>query len=259
MFLIDQLKKYYSEEAFYHHAKFILLEYLQYELLDSLYKHEGSEKLSFIGGTAIRIVYGGQRFSEDLDFDNFGLSFSDFEALLEKTVKDMEYKGFEAEFRNVEKGAYHCYIKFPRLLYENKLTDHTDRKILIRVDAVSKEMQTPSREFILDKFDVYRSILTAPPEIILNQKFIAFLERKREKGRDIYDISYLMGLTSPDYNCLKRVAGIKTSKELKEKVLERCRNVDLEALAEEVRQFLLEPKKGKERILSFPEYIKQKL
>jgi hypothetical protein len=124
---------------------------------------------------------------------------------------------------------------------------------------VSKEVKTNPKEFILDKFDVYRSILATPAEIILSQKFITLLERKREKGRDVYDISYLMGLTKPDYNYLEQIIGTKTSKELKEKVLERCQNLDLEALAEEVEQFLLEPEKGKQRILSFPQYIQQEL
>ena len=54
----------------------MLVEYLQYELLDSLFKDAAAAELSFIGGTAIRILHDSPRFSEDLDFDNFGLSFA---------------------------------------------------------------------------------------------------------------------------------------------------------------------------------------
>lgn len=43
-------------------------EQLQLLLLDNLYSQSGSEKIIFQGGTALRWVYGGTRFSEDLDF-----------------------------------------------------------------------------------------------------------------------------------------------------------------------------------------------
>jgi len=43
-------------------------EILQLLLLDNIYSHSGSEKIIFQGGTALRWVYGGMRFSEDLDF-----------------------------------------------------------------------------------------------------------------------------------------------------------------------------------------------
>jgi Domain of unknown function (DUF1814). len=79
---------------------------------------------AFLGkhrGTAIRILYQNPRFSEDLDFDNFGLSFKTFEKLLQIACNDMTNKGFVVEYRFVERGAYHCYIKFPDILYQTDL------------------------------------------------------------------------------------------------------------------------------------------
>ena len=72
----------------------ILVEYLQYELLDSLYKLKEAAFLSFIGGTAIRMLQHSPRFSEDLDFDNFGLTFMQFEKMLQKTCRYLVAKGF---------------------------------------------------------------------------------------------------------------------------------------------------------------------
>ena len=43
-------------------------EALQLILLDNLYAQSGTEHIIFQGGTALRWVYGGMRFSEDLDF-----------------------------------------------------------------------------------------------------------------------------------------------------------------------------------------------
>ncbi len=77
----------------------MLVEYLQYEVLDSLFKDPAAAALSFMGGTAIRVLHNSPRFSEDLDFDNFRLSFEAFEKLLKAACRDMEYKGFVIEYR----------------------------------------------------------------------------------------------------------------------------------------------------------------
>ena len=52
----------------------LLREYLQYEILRSIFQSKYGHKYTFLGGTCLRIVYGTERFSEDLDFDNVGLT-----------------------------------------------------------------------------------------------------------------------------------------------------------------------------------------
>ncbi|MFH0838466.1 MAG: nucleotidyl transferase AbiEii/AbiGii toxin family protein, partial [Patescibacteria group bacterium] len=44
----------------------ILKEYLQYKILNSIFESDYGRKLAFLGGTALRIIYGSTRFSEDL-------------------------------------------------------------------------------------------------------------------------------------------------------------------------------------------------
>jgi len=257
MLTIEQIKKIYPKDIFIKNPKAVLVEYLQHEILDSIYKQNGSEKLSFIGGTAIRIVYGGNRFSEDLDFDNFGLSYSQFQKLLEKVVSDMRIKGFEVEFRFVEKGAYHCYIKFPKILQDSNLAKHKEEKILVRIDTVNKKKTIKPEVFILDKFDVYRRILVNPIDIILSQKIITIFERKREKGRDFYDVSFLWGRTNPNYQYLKDV-GKKQENELKSSLLERIKALNLKDLSRDVSPFLINSD-DEERVVGFREYIDSKL
>ena len=46
----------------------IVREYFQHVFLSELYKLPEAKRLLFKGGTALRIVYGSPRFSEDLDF-----------------------------------------------------------------------------------------------------------------------------------------------------------------------------------------------
>ena len=49
----------------------IVREYFQHVFLSELYKLPESEKILFKGGTALRIINGSPRFSEDLDFSVF--------------------------------------------------------------------------------------------------------------------------------------------------------------------------------------------
>ncbi|MDI6689725.1 MAG: nucleotidyl transferase AbiEii/AbiGii toxin family protein [Actinomycetota bacterium] len=42
-------------------------EYCQHLFLSYFYQQKGSEKLLFKDGTALKIIYGSPRFSEDLD------------------------------------------------------------------------------------------------------------------------------------------------------------------------------------------------
>ncbi|MCK5725028.1 MAG: nucleotidyl transferase AbiEii/AbiGii toxin family protein, partial [Gammaproteobacteria bacterium] len=101
MLTLEQIREYFPEQMFKRNPRGALVEYLQYELLDSLFKLKEATSLSFIGGTAIRMLQQSPRFSEDLDFDNFGLTFGQFEELLQKACRDMEAKGFLVEYRTV--------------------------------------------------------------------------------------------------------------------------------------------------------------
>ena len=257
MLTYQQIIEKYPPDVVQRNPRAILVEYLQYEILDSLYKQKGSELLSFIGGTAIRIVYGSARFSEDLDFDNYGLSFAEFDVLLNKTAADMSNKGFAVEFRLVEKGAYHCYIKFPEILEQSGLPRKAKEKILIRVDAVRKEKFFEPKLVRLGGFDVYRNILANTIEVILAQKIVTIIERKREKGRDLYDVSFLLGRAEPNFEYIEKQFGWNKDEVMK-RLHERLAELDFVELAKDVLPFLLKTD-DQERVLSFREYVVQQL
>lgn len=256
MLTFEQLRKYYAENAVAS-PKSMLVEYIQYELLDSIFKQEESRYLSFIGGTALRIVYDGSRFSEDLDFDNFGLSFEAFQELADSVVKDMRLKGFAVEWRTIEKSAYHCYVKFPHILQEAKLESDREEKILVRIDTMEKKKIFTPVAYTLNRFDVYRDILVNPVDILLAQKLITILGRKREKGRDFFDVSYLYGMTQPDFGYIEETMGMNKS-EFIEKIFARCEELDFVSLAKDVEPFLMYPEQAA-RVLGFKKFIADKL
>lgn len=256
MLTFEQLRKYYTENVVAS-PKSMLVEYIQYELLDSIFKQEESRHLSFIGGTALRIVYDGSRFSEDLDFDNFGLSFEEFQGLADAVVKDMQLKGFIVEWRTIEKSAYHCYVKFPHILQEAKLESDSEEKILVRIDTMEKKMIFAPVTHTINKFDIYRNILVNPVDILLSQKLITILGRKREKGRDFFDVSYLYGMTQPDFGYIEEVMEMSKA-EFIEKLLVRCEGLDFSFLAKDVEPFLMYPEQSV-RVTGFKKFITDKL
>ena len=254
MLSLNQIKEYFDQPLASRNQKGMLVEYLQYELLDSLFKQAGSEKLSFIGGTAIRIVHNSQRFSEDLDFDNFGLNYTAFKRLLEKVIAEMKLKGFELETRFLEKDDnYHLYIKFPRLLSALGLSGHGEEKIFVALDAQIKPKNVKTERHLLNKFGVFRNIVVNPPSVLLAQKLLAVLYRPRAKGRDFYDVSFLSGKAKPDFTYVKKTSGLD-KKQFTEKLLKHCQTLNLKSLAKDVEPFLFDSSQ-KERVVLFNESL----
>lgn len=236
--------------------RYILREYLQYKVLEIIFNSPYAHKLVFLGGTTLRIVYNNTRFSEDLDFDNFNLSEKDFNDLTKEIQKSMTKIGFDTEIRNVFKGAFRCYLKIPKILWDNELATMPDEKMLIQIDTARYDFSYQADKKILNKFDVFTQIFATPLDILLAQKIFTIFNRKRAKGRDFYDTVFLLGLTKPNYNYLKLKMGIDNWADIKRELLHKTKDLDLNDLAKDVEHFLFKPSDAK-RITLFREYIKQ--
>ncbi|MGB9613594.1 MAG: nucleotidyl transferase AbiEii/AbiGii toxin family protein [Candidatus Margulisiibacteriota bacterium] len=257
MLTFEQICEYFPKELIRINPKGILVEYLQYELLDSIFKQPYSENLSFIGGTAIRMIYNSKRFSEDLDFDNFGLDFKGFKTLLSKACAEMRLKGFDLEYEFINRAPhYHCYLKFPKLLFEQNISRHRSEKILVSVDAEEKLKYKDPEVKLLNKFGIYRNLLVNPPDILLSQKLLAILQKKREKGRDFYDASFLWGLTEPNLGYLEKRTNL-SAETFKQKIIARCEKLNYQSLAKDVEAFLFDEEQ-KLRVLNFLSLLKGK-
>lgn len=255
MLSLQQIKTWYPGQL-KQFDRFIVREYLQYKILEIIFETKFANKLAFLGGTCLRIIYNNSRFSEDLDFDNFNLSTDDFNSITSIIKHELEKLGYEIEIRNVNKGAYHCYIRFPEILYNEGLSDHKEEKILIQLDTESHHFPYKPDQPILNKFDVFTQIYVTPAELLLSQKFYALLNRKRNKGRDFFDIVFLLGLgKTPNYNYLQDKIGIENPNHLRLAVLEKCNTLNMKKMADDVKPFLFNPKDEK-KILLFSDYLK---
>lgn len=242
MLLFKEIKKHYSDKE-KQLPQLVLKEYLQYKILDIIFSSRYGKNMVFMGGTAIRIAYGGDRFSEDLDLDNLNLSEKDFNELTKHIKAELEKDGLKVEFRNIFRGVYHCYLKFPKILFANGLSPLKDEKIMIRLDSFKTESVNKANVRIIAKADIFTELRIYSKELILAQKIEALFNRKRSKGRDIYDIVYLFSLTEPDYRHLSRVLNIFDKNNLIVKMKTLFSDKDLILLARDVKPFLIDAKK----------------
>ncbi len=236
--------------------KNILREYLQHKILEAVFNSPAANYLSFIGGTAIHIIHGSHRFSEDLDFDNLSLNPDGFNKLVSQIKKSMSRQGYHIESRVVIKNAFRAYLKFPEVLYRNKITRHKQEKLSIQIDMEPQNYHYSPDQFILNKFDVFQRINAAPIDLLLSQKILCVFMRPRIIGRDFYDIIFLLGKTQPDFSYLQDKIHIRNGKELKSRLREKCKDADFDRLAKDISPFLYNPDEA-DKIKMFPEFINQ--
>ena len=234
----QQIKDQYPENL-QRFERAILREYLQYKILQAVFDSHHASKLAFLGGTALRIIYGNNRFSEDIDLDNFGLSWTEFEEVIQKAKRFMELEGFEVEIRKVAKDAYRCYLKIPTLLYEQGLSPVQGEKMLIQVDTTAQGYDYKPETVLINKFDIFTEIRVTPPDILLAQKIYSAVNRKRPKGRDFYDITFLSSRTKPDMGFLNQKMGVDTAESLRSEVSARISEYDFKNLSDDVSPFVI--------------------
>jgi len=256
MLTLPEIEKNYPEplRGF---KRFILREYLQYKILQIIFDSEYAGQFIFLGGTCLRIVHGNTRFSEDIDFDNLHMQEDVFEKIAVLIRKQLEQEGYSVEMKTVYRGAYHCYIRFPELLYREGLSGHPEEKILIQLDTEPQHFDFIPQRYILNRFDVFTTVFITPLDILLAQKFYAIINRERNKGRDFYDTVFLLSMIDrPDYNYLEQKLNITNVKQLKEAVLDKCSRIDMKEMAKDVQPFLFDAADVKKVIL-FEDYLRQ--
>lgn len=164
-------------------------DYIQHLVLWLLYTR--SQDLAFKGGTALRIVYGGNRYSEDLDF-NGPEEVALLRTLWEKVVSGLLDFGVEAELRNewVSQVGYSVDVSFCGPLYDGR-----DRgKGKVRVDVNRRQEQVATRRELVtsDYADVRPFVVTALTlDHLMSEKVRALL--MRGKARDLYDVWLVLG------------------------------------------------------------------
>ncbi len=229
--------------------KYLLKEYIQLLILDYLSSTPYIRKISFIGGTSIRLIKGIDRFSEDLDFDCKVLSKEEFTGMTDDILKFLLHNGLPAELKvreNPKLKAFRSNIYFPGLLFGLGLTGHREERFLIKIES-QDQLVDYKPELINIKGCGFFFPMPAPPvEVLCSMKISAMLNR--QKGRDFYDVLFLLQQTMPDFTFLKVRCGIANMDELKQAASEMFKTVDLQSKMKDFEHLLFN-KKNSSRIL----------
>jgi predicted nucleotidyltransferase component of viral defense system len=163
-------------------------DYVQHLILWLLYSR--SQALIFKGGTALRLVYGGNRYSEDLDFNGPG-DVAMLQSLWKEIIAGLEDFGVVAEMRNdwISDVGYSFDVSFEGPLYNGR--DRSKGKVRVDVNRRPEQVKT-RRELVTSEYDDVRpfvvTVLTL--EHLMAEKMRALLVRG--KPRDLYDIWLLL-------------------------------------------------------------------
>lgn len=250
MIRLEQLLPFYTPNL-HDKPKAILREYLQVKILHYIYQHPLAQKLCFIGWTALRLVYHSARFSEDLDFDNWWLTEAEFSELGEHIATTLGKEWYEVEMKQVFKWAYHCEIKIPQLLYDNNLADMATQKLVIKIDTAAQWFDYDVHISALQMFEYAYPVRVVPQPVLVSMKLLAFFGRI--KGRDIFDLSYLLSMgVMPDYRLLHSL-NIANWEELLHAINTRLATLNLDQLNQDVAPFLFQT--DNQSVKLFPELI----
>ncbi|MCF8346344.1 MAG: nucleotidyl transferase AbiEii/AbiGii toxin family protein [Bacteroidales bacterium] len=256
-----EIKSFFAEglrrnPAYY---EYMLKEYFHYRILDIIFSGEYASKMSFIGGTNLRILHQIQRFSEDLDFDCFNLSREEFMNLTDMVLDRIRQEGIIIEADDKEKDmklvAFRRNIVFPGLLFDLGFTGHREKKLLIKIECEPHNYEYEPEKPIIQKFNVFTQIFAPSSSILLSMKTGAVLERG--KGRDFYDFIFLSGKTDPDFGYLEAKFGITNFTNLYDRILESCQETDFNLKSRDFEKLVFDQAESR-KVRFFKEYIQQK-
>lgn len=231
----------------------LLREALHHLILQEADRKQAFNQICFAGGTALRIVYGLDRFSEDLDFSlsQGVLGNFDLRALASSIQKSLEAFGLGCEVGKIKTvGAVQsCFFSFQGLLHELDRHFRDTQKLAIKFDVDTNpppggtETASP-----VTAFRVYKVRHYDLPSLFAG-KLHALLYRVYTKGRDLYDFLWYAGKNAAVnatllMNAIEQTQKVKveiTNSVLTRLLADRFQRIDFGKARADVAPFLEDP------------------
>ena len=171
-------------------------EYLQSRILGIMQEAGAMMPLAFCGGTALRFLYGLQRFSEDLDFslvrEDHDFTMTGY---IDKVIHSLTREGYTVlpKWNSAERTVQGVMLKFPGLPLELGLAARSTQNLSIRVEIDTNPPAGAGTEItVVRKFQLLRLQHLDKPSLLAG-KIHAVLAREYTKGRDLYDLAWYLG------------------------------------------------------------------
>lgn len=175
----------------------LIREALHHLILQEADRAQAFNRICFLGETALRIVYGLDRFSEDLDFSVSQQAHGEFELepLARSISKSLDAFGLncKAERFKTVGAVKSCFFSFQGILHEVDRHFRENQKLSIKFDVDTKPpsgaIETSSPITSLRIYKVRHYDLSS----LFAGKLHAVLYRTYTKGRDLYDFLWYSG------------------------------------------------------------------
>jgi predicted nucleotidyltransferase component of viral defense system len=258
-------------------------EIMQEIALAALSRTDFYKKAAFYGGTALRIFYGLDRYSEDLDFSllesdpNFSLA-----PYFSVIIDEFESLGISVSIREKDKRIKtpieSAFLKSETIWQELVLEDVVKQhgissnksiKIKIEIDRIPPLGFDTEEKLMVRPFSFYVNCFSLPS--LFAGKLHALLFRKwknRVKGRDWYDMEWYIrkGVPLNTQHFLNRALETSdwkeetiTSEQILQLLTEKINAVSFESVTEDVRRFIPNDEKLKIWSLNYFKDLIQKM
>lgn len=228
----------------------VVREYLQARILESLQDQGLFLEWAFLGGTALRFLYGIPRFSEDLDFSLI-LPGHDtrLRSALAQTGRMLEREGYRTEMKiSDRKTVASAFVRFPGLPFELGFSPHPSQTLSVKVDVDSNPPPGARVETTLIRRHVLLHLCHYDKASLFAGKLHAILSRSWPKGRDLYDLAWYLAdriWPAPNLDLLNNALAQTgwtgphiNAKNWREEVRKRIKTLDWDAAQSDVRPFL---------------------
>ena len=226
-----------------------LREFLQIMVLKNIYDQKAFNNIAFLGGTALRILFDINRFSEDLDFSLINKKQYDFNKINDNIVKFFKQNNILVETTpKTTNNVHSAFLKFPKILKELNLSIFDNQKLSIKFEIDTN----PPKDWTLETMLINKTYLFQVTSFDLSSMFATKLHacffRKYTKGRDFYDLVwYLSKKTKPNIKLLNNAIYQTEKKDLKitdnnfiDFVIDKIQKTDFKLIREDVRNFLFD-------------------
>lgn len=173
-----------------------IFEVSQQIVLAGLYRGGFFERAAFYGGTCLRVFYGLDRFSEDMDFSLLSRDESfDFEYYFPAIIEEFALVGREVEISKKDKKIFgrveSAFLKDDTDVYDLSFRTERSIKIKIEVDTRPPLLFDTEQKLLLQPSSFMARCYTLPCLYAGKMHALAFRAWKnRVKGRDWYDFEW---------------------------------------------------------------------
>lgn len=222
-------------------------ELLQILALKIMYDKGCFRRLAFVGGTALRLLFGLKRFSEDLDFSLIERKGHDFGRMAGQIENEFKLYGLNAEIApKRDKTVQSAFLRFSRLLKELGLSLMDEQKLSIKL----KVDTNPPKGWVLRNSIINKTYLLNITSFDLPSLYATKLHacffRKYIKGRDYYDLVWYIGRkVEPNYvllnNAIEQTEGVSpgiNDGNFKNFLLTNIEKADFSSVKRDVERFL---------------------